>query len=74
MISHKVMLGCRGVMNVKPATCSCSSIFITAMIVRMICVLCVQRNKNENFADLSCFVADFIKTITLGKIDLEKFE
>ena len=33
-----------------------------------------KRNKNENFADLSCFVADFIKTITLGKIDLEKFE
>ena len=26
------------------------------------------------FAELSCFVADFIKTITLGKINLEKFE
>ena len=26
------------------------------------------------FADLSCFVKDFIKTITLGKVDLEKFE
>lgn len=26
------------------------------------------------FAELSCFVSDFIKTITLGKINLEKFE
>ncbi len=33
-----------------------------------------KRNKNEMFAELSCFVADFIKTITLGKINLEKFE